>query len=381
MTTESSEKQKVSFWQRKSSHALIAFLTVVVVLAWQADVFSSKLAAGEVDETRPETGAEETVEVQRQAVPRRRLLVGAVAPQAEVELAARISGRIVELPVEEGSRISKGELVAALEQSVPQAARDEAAAGVAMAEAELRGADQLLNHIRQAVEARTMPQTELVGAERTRDAAARAVERSRAALEAASARLNFTRIESPSDGIVFKTLKDAGDQVMPGQPVLVMYDPRLLEIAVHVPEKLADHFAQGARASCRIEALGVELDARVRVLIPGADPASRTMLAKLEVELPPEAVPGMYGRISFVIDSEKLLLVPGSAVGRVRQLDFVRVVGPADRISRRIVRLGRSVGDEFVVLAGLRPGERIIRRISADAEAVQSANSPAPPRE
>ncbi len=376
MANESSQKRS---WLRKSFRAVAALLVVLIVLAWQADLFSRKLTAGEVDDNRSTADPNRVVKARWDSVPRRRLLVGAVAPRARIELSARISGQIREMLVEEGSRVARGDPVAVLDQSVPKAARDEAAAALAMAEAEPLGANRLLEHIRQAVEARAMPQTELVDAERSRDAASRAVERARAALQAAEARLGFARIESPADGVVLETLKDSGDQVLPGRPVLVMYDPQQLEAVVSVPESLASHFEQGAEATCWIEALGLETEATVRVLVPGADPASRTVLAKLEADLPKRAVPGMYAQVAVDAEPDNAVLVPRSAVERVRQLDFVRVVGEDNRVSRRIVRLGRSLGEDVIVLAGLRASERVIRQASPDEEAVTpSASSPAP---
>lgn len=372
MTTESTNQPASKSRFRRNARVPAALLTVVVVLAWQADLFSSKVSAGEVDDTRPRADPGEIEEVRWDSVPRRRILVGAVAPRAGIELSARISGQMLELRVEEGSRVAKGGTVATLDRSVPAAARDEAAAALAMAEAEQLGASRLFERVRQAVEARAMPEIERVKAERARDSSARAVERARAALDAAEARLAFTRIESPADGVVLETLKDPGDQVLAGQPVLLMYDPGQLEIEVGIPEKLAASLETGDRATCRIEALGLETEATVRVLVPGADPASHTVMAKLQVELPAGAAPGMYVRVALDGEPEKTLLIPASAVERVRQLDFVRVVDRDDRVHRRMVRLGRRIDDEVVVLGGLRPSERIVRRPSPAKGAAES---------
>lgn len=124
--------------------------------------------------------------------------------------------------------------------------------------------------------------------------------------------------------------------------------------------------------TCHFAALGVEKEATVRVWVPGADPASHTVTAKLKVDLPPQAVPGLYVRVALNATEEKSLLIPASAIKRVRQLDFVRVVDDDGRAQRRIVRLGRRVGEEVVVLAGLRRSERIVRQFSPDPSPADS---------
>jgi hypothetical protein len=67
---------------------------------------------------------------------------------------------------------------------------------------------------------------------------------------------------------------------------------------------------------------------------------------------------GMFGRILIPLDDEQVLVIPRQAVQSVGQLDLVDVATQG-AISRRAVRLGRTIGADVEVLSGLREGEQV----------------------
>lgn len=95
-------------------------------------------------------------------------------------------------------------------------------------------------------------------------------------------------------------------------------------------------------------------------LLPTADTA--THVSQVRVSLPPvpEATPGMFARVHFVIGQAEKLTVPVSAVVRRGEVAAVYVLGADGRLSLRQLRLGDAVGaGEIEVLAGLAAGDKV----------------------
>jgi multidrug efflux pump subunit AcrA (membrane-fusion protein) len=74
----------------------------------------------------------------------------------------------------------------------------------------------------------------------------------------------------------------------------------------------------------------------------------------------------MFGRILIPLDDEHVLIIPRRAVQGVGQLDLVDVATPR-AVSRRAVRLGRTIGEDVEVLSGLREGEKILAPVNSGA--------------
>jgi len=352
---------------------LLAFIIVMLVLAWQADLFTSRIAAGETQAPSKGSPDQPSLTVAAWRGARERRLVGAVVARERVELAPELSGRIERINVSAGDRIEAGDTLAVLDGRVASARAERSEAALARATAEARGAERLLASIREAAAARSIPQTERIDAERAQQAAARAVEEAQAMRDEAVVRLGFTRLVSPIAGVVLDTLADPGDLATPERAMLVLYRPDRLEVAVNVPASLASQIAPGAELELALPGLGEMLTGTVRTLIPAADPTPRSVLAKLTAALPARAVPGLYAEARLAVPADPSeaasVIVPEQAVERVRQLAFVYVVRDAGGAERRLVRLGSAIGDRVLVHAGLRPGEEILARVPASREA------------
>ncbi len=351
--------------RRNLRKGLLALAAILLVLAWQADLFKAKTAPGETGEQGPRAEEGAVVKLTEKNIPRLRHLTGRLVARAPIDILARVPGEVRELTVEAGERVEAGELLVRLDGERLNAARDKAAAALAVAEAEMEGAARLKRRITTAAEARALPETEAINAQRTFESAEKRVEQARAALREAEVQLGDTRLRSPITGVVVDTFKEPGNWVPPGEPLLSLFDPRLLEIEVGVPEALASRLEPGLPITCFIESLDTPVTATVRTLVPRAEPASRTVLAKLAFEPPEGAFPGMYARVELKGRSQTILHIPREAVRRIRQLDFVSFVDSSGRVSPRWVRLGQTRGESVSVLAGLTPGDRILRRYGA----------------
>jgi len=370
----SSEKQHGAWILR----LLAALAVIAVVIAWQAGWLKPKVHSQPSEDSRPALAGQSVVNVVRHALPRQRVLVGSLQPRSRIELAARIGGRIEKVLVDAGDSVEPGELLMRVDRQIPMAKVAQAKAALARAEARSRGSRHQYQRIKAGYERNVATEVQLIEAEQYRDAAESALERRREALREAETRLSYTEIQSPQTGVVIETLKDPGDQVRPGEPVLTLYDPQRLEFVASVPASMLDRFTPGTEFECEIDALNKPISGVVCTLVPRTDPASRTAIVRLKLDPPPEALPGMFGRLRLPGEARDVLVIPGSAVGRLRQLQFVRVVGDDDRIGLRLVRVGRTMDGSVEVLSGLSEGERVLRDYEAGEPSAERGGGTVP---
>ena len=337
----------------------LAGVVIVLVLAWQANLFTPKMDPGEVDRAPSDTAGMDFVEVQAGRLPVERIFTGTVVPRFEIETAPQIGGTVEQVLVEAGDRVRKGELLIRLDRSVPLAERDAAEAALREAEAAERGARRLLERIAQAVKADALPETSRIEAEQASETASRAVERAKAVLRNAEVQLDYVEIRSTRDAVVLETLLEAGDQAIPGRPAVLSYDPAEMELVAHVPASMLGRFPLNAEVACRISAQDLHLSGTVRTRVPRADPRTRTVAVKIALDSRKALLPGMYGTVVVEDEQREGLSVPVDAIERIRQLDAVRVLDDDKRLNRRFVRTGQNLGGQVEILAGLEAGEKI----------------------
>jgi membrane fusion protein (multidrug efflux system) len=194
-----------------------------------------------------------------------------------------------------------------------------------------------------------------------------------AVLAEAEVMRGYRTLRAPFAGVITAKHCDLGDTVMPDEPLLTLQSANALRFEAAVPEAIAGAVRPGAAMRVRIDTLGQELTGHVSELSPSADPASRTVLIKLD--LPPTSVirSGMFGRISVPTGEERAVVVPSSALVQHGQIEALFVVEEG-RAQLRLVRSGRTRDGHTEVLSGLERGEPVVvaeARQLSDADPVR----------
>jgi RND family efflux transporter MFP subunit len=185
------------------------------------------------------------------------------------------------------------------------------------------------------------------------------------ALDEARTALSYSTIQAPFTARLVDRFVDPGDTVMPGTPMARLYDPQRLRLEANVRESLAELLRSLEHLDVRIDALDRTVRGRIEEIVPSSDPGSRTFVVKVGLPADPALFPGMFGRLAIPVGVEERFLVPGDAVLRVGQLEFVRVES-GEGVQRRHVRTGQPAEDGLIeVRSGLEPGERV--RVPAGA--------------
>ena len=336
---------------------------------------SNKHEAGKTETVPVVTVKGVTLEtVKSTAIPDLLDVVGTVRARTSAVVSTRIPGTISVLRVREGDRVKKGQLLAQLDAQENQFTAAAATAGIDEAR---RGLDEALSRkkladstfdryqnlfIEQAVSRQEFDvrQTEK---EVAAQAAARAESKLKQAQEgarASTAMSDYTRITAPISGVITSKPADLGASVFPGQPLMTIEDEGSYQLELALPENLAPKVKPGTPVQVTLDALGSSFAAKIAEIVPTADPASRTFVAKIPLHQQ-GLKSGMFGRGSLTLGTAvNGISVPKKALVERGALTSVWTVDTENSAHMRLVKVGRQTGERYEILSGLSDGDRII---------------------
>lgn len=302
---------------------------------------------------------------------------GQTAGSREVEVRARVTGILLKRSFVEGGAVKQGQSLYTIDPAPFQAALARAEADVGVAAARLEQAR------RESARLRTLVADKFVS-QKLADDAASAEAIGEAELKAAQARLTearlnleYTRVESPVNGIASRSLRSEGTLVS-GSDVLLttvtQVDPIWVNFGIPDDERLRLQRETDAGR------LVLPKDGRFEVTVRLADGSvygrtgrlafadirisGQTGTSDARAELPnPEGRlrPGQFVRVTLSgATRPNAVLVPQRAVLEGPQGKFVYVVDEKSTAQARPVEVGEWVGSDWIVTGGLKPGERVI---------------------
>jgi len=187
--------------------------------------------------------------------------------------------------------------------------------------------------------------------------ASQAEAEARAAQEVAS----YARVVAPFDGRVIRRTVEPGSLVSPGIPLFIVEDTSRYQLEATLPAEALAIVKKNASARVELDALADKSwTGKVAEIEAGADPASHTLKAR--IDLPKEAgvQSGMFGRAFVPRGEKRALMVPVAALVNRGQLRGLYVVGDGGLVHWRVVTLGKPLGNQVEVLSGLTGGEAVV---------------------
>lgn len=346
-------------WVRNLVVFCVFAAAVVVLLLWLAGKFSPKVPDATPSEETRSSVPGDIVRVERVRRPVIESAVGAIRSVQEMTLASKILARVVEANVKAGQTVRAGDVLLRLDDADLQAKFQQAKAAQAAAEATRLQAAADEARMEQLVKGRAVSRQEYERAVTALTSANAEVQRTAEAVKEAQAMLDWTVIHAPFDAIVIDKKVDAGDTVVPGQPLVTLFDPKRMQLIASVRESLAYRLKVGQPIGVRVDVLKKTCQGEVSEIVPESQSGSRSFQVKVTGPCPAGIYTGMYGHIQIPLDEESLLVIPRAAVHQVGQLELVDVVGKG-RVDRRSIRTGRVFGENVEVLSGLSEGEEVV---------------------
>jgi RND family efflux transporter MFP subunit len=283
--------------------------------------------------------------VQEGEIPQELEVLGAVISKSLTQVSSQVQGRVAKVWVEAGSRVQAGEPLASLAAAEYQARLSQAQAQLKQAAADYQRYQRLLKE--QAVS----PQE--FGAVEARYQTARAQ-----VAEAATMK-GYTLVQAPAPGVVAERRVAVGDLAQPGQPLVILYNPDKLQVEGEVNDSFRQQVKLGEMVRLSVPALNWQADLPLAEIFPISQAGSRTFKVRTATLQNPELVPGLFARLELRLAPARGILIPREAVRQVGQLSMVEAVVEG-RPTRRQVQLGRQVGEQVEVLAGLQAGDKIV---------------------
>ncbi len=306
-----------------------------------------------------------TVALQAKAVGATTELEGVVQAVRQSTLAAQTSGRIATLLVKAGDTVKAGQLIATIDNQESAAGVQKSQAYINQADAELRNARMNLERTQDLQNKGYISKAALDTADAQFKGATAVREQATAAARQSGVALGFSRVSAPYDGFVLQVHAEAGDLALPGKPLLTLYAPQPLRVAVQVPASKANTVGTALQTRFAVDsAPGAAqwMTPILRSAVPAADPVSQTTEWRLGLSAQDSAklVPGQQVRVQFAhaqANPVPRLLVPEAAVLHRGELTAVYVVVNKS-FALRAVRLGTAFGaDGIEVQAGVKAGD------------------------
>ncbi len=313
---------------------------------------------------------------------------GYVVAQRKAAVASKITSSLIELNVEEGTRVKEGQVIARLEGEDAAAAVRQAKANVNVArsnlkqaKAELDDATLLIDRNRELVDKGYISQMDYDSSEARYKKAVAAVaaaeagvRASEAAFKEAEVSLEYTLIRAPFDGVVLTKNADVGDIVTPlgaaanaKASVVTMADMDSLQVEVDVSESNIEKVKTGQPCEIQLDALPESrFRGKVHMIVPTADRTKATVLVKVAfVDRDDRILPEMSAKVAFLerpvaAEEEKPRTVvnPSAVVARDgKKIVFVVKDG---RVVETPVDLGAPLGDMMEVLGGVKAGDKVV---------------------
>lgn len=338
---------------RRARAPKVTSATTIAVLALTAAACSPTPDAEPPPPVR-QTGTPVAV---RDSVVETRFEAAAVAePLQQATLSSKLMGTVMAVLVQEGDRVRAGQPLVRLDARDVEARSAQVAAGIRQADAMRAEAQQQAVRIRGLYgdSAATRQQLEQVESALARAEAGAA--QARASAAEVGALKDYAVVRAPFDGIVAERFVDPGAFAAPGAPLIRVLQGTRLRLTATVTPTLAARVRRGQWLDATIE--GASVRARVEGVVPASHGALATINATVENATGAQ-LPGSAATLSIPTGTVRARLVPRAAL--VHQGDLTGVqLRTARGDLLRWVRLGRDVGRDVVIEAGLSATDTLV---------------------
>jgi RND family efflux transporter MFP subunit len=313
---------------------------------------------------------------------------GYVVPQRKAAVASKVTGRIIALYVEEGSRVKKDQILARLEADDVAAQRDQAQASLEVskqnleqAKAELADAKASFEREKSLLSQEFTTKAAFDTAEaRSRKAIAAvssaeaSIRASSAALKAANVALDYTLIRAPFDAIVLTKNADIGDIVTPigaaanaKAAVVTIADLGSLQVEADVSESNLKEIKAGQPTEIQLDAVpDTRFNGAIHMIVPTADRTKATVMVKVKfLTIDPRILPEMSAKVAFLSrevsgDEQKPRLAVSQKALKVRNGNATVFLVKGSRVDEVKVTTGPQLGDMVEINDGLKAGEKVV---------------------
>ncbi|MCD4653731.1 efflux RND transporter periplasmic adaptor subunit [bacterium] len=274
-------------------------------------------------------------------------LLGETEAEKDVVYSAESAGRLEYLPVDLGSKVVKGQIIARIDYEMLKAQADQANAAYELTQKTYTRLETLL-------------EDELVTQQHIDEAIAQKTQ-AFAQLQQAEIALKHSEVKSTVNGVVASKYVEEGEYMMPGSPIIRIMDFSNIIVTAQVPETRVSEITQNAKVKVSIDALDEIFPADIDVVLPQADPESRTFTIRVKTPNPDgKILVGMAATLTIIVKEHiDVIVLPQEVI--VEQADGRYVFIVDGKYARKVsVELGSSENHSVIVESGVEKGDILI---------------------
>jgi RND family efflux transporter MFP subunit len=310
---------------------------------------------------------ERTINVQVQAAGKKSLrpfveTIGTLNPYEEVIVSAEVDGILKEVRVDEGTVVSKGAALSAIDDT-------DFSLEVKRAEAALKQAEATLANTRLEYQRKeSLHKEELVTKQQFDDVSTRLslaeaeLDRLKVALSLTKEKLRKTKVYSPLSGVVKEKKVSAGDYVKSGTNLFVIIQNNPIKLDFTVTEKDVGKLRKGQDVFLKVDAFpDKEFSGKVNIIYPSLEERTRTLQVEALVPNPGDRLkPSFFAHVILYTGAAKdTIVVPVTSL--LYEAEKVKVfVIEGDRAKESEVKLGNKYGEMMEIVEGLKEGESVV---------------------
>lgn len=336
----------------------IHFIALVFVVGFVIACDQSDEDKGEDPAAAPKKVPVEVVDAESRDLRSSIVSTSAVDSRHAVDIVAEIPGIVVNLDVEQGDSVKKGQRLARVQREELNLGVENAASNVARLEREVARLEPLFE--------------KGIVSQQAYDEAAYRLQTAQAEAKRARTASDDMRVTSPIDGVVAIRHVNIGQQVATGTPLFRVVDPDDLIVEVNLTEQALGKVFEGQASYITSDALSNrEFSGTVERISPVVDPRTGTVRVTIDLDESsadgadagspaPKLRPGMFVKVN-VVTSERpgVVAIPRRAVVDVEGRNRVFVV-TGETVERREVELGIAEGSMVEVIDGIEVGEDVV---------------------
>lgn len=275
---------------------------------------------------------------------------GTIEADNTVSLGFSVAGRVAQIHVQEGQKVRKGQLLAAIDDTSYKNAYDIANAGFELANDNYKRLNELYSK-------GSLPERDYIAVKVN-------LAQAKANKNMAGKNLEDTKLYAPFSGMITAKLTEIGATAAPGVPAFTIMKTDKVYATASISESEISKLKIGSEALVEIGSMNKTFKGEVAIVNPSADAVTRTFNVKVRLDNSEnQLLPGMISNITINTDhTHEVVSIPVQAVVRdVNDITYAFVVENNKAIKKR-VDIGGFKGDQVVITKGLSPGDLLISK-------------------
>jgi multidrug efflux system membrane fusion protein len=297
-----------------------------------------------------------------------RTFSGTAKAGTEARLSFRVSGTLIRLDVKVGERLTRGALIAQVDDADAQLNYEKSLVALEKSRIQKETAQSTLDRVKGLYENNNVSLQDYEGAKTSYATANAAHDADKKNVELQRRKLGYYKLYAPIDGILTAVNAEKNENVTPGMVIVVMNAGDDIEVEVGVSEFIISRIRKGETVTVRFTSIaGKVFDGVISEVAYKISGTASTFPVTILLTAPTIDIrPGMSADVTFVFAANEnpetpIVIAPVAAVGETAQGNFVYVLQQDSasiyRVEKRMIVVGKLLPEGFEIISGIRENE------------------------